>query len=92
MKIPVALLTILLCALQFKLWLSPSGMIETWRLSHAIQAQRYENSQLVGRNAALEAEVVDLKIGHAAIEESARSEAAMVKQDEAFYQIVSAQG
>ncbi|MEK7844045.1 MAG: septum formation initiator family protein, partial [Pseudomonadota bacterium] len=40
------------------------------------------------RNAALDAEVRDLKQGHDAIEERARSELGMIKQDEIFFQVV----
>jgi cell division protein FtsB len=36
----------------------------------------------------LDAEVLDLKSGRAAIEERARSELGMVKQDEVFYQVL----
>ena len=36
----------------------------------------------------MDAEVHDLKQGYAAIEERARSELGMVKQDEIFYQLI----
>ena len=41
-----------------------------------------------GGNAALEAEVKDLKQGMQAVEERARSELGMIKKGETFYQIV----
>ena len=47
------------------------------------------NQQTEIRNAALNAEVLDLKKGTEAIEERARSELGMVKRDEVFFQIVS---
>ena len=40
------------------------------------------------RNETLNAEVRDLKQGNAAIEERARSELGMIKQDEVFYQVI----
>jgi cell division protein FtsB len=40
------------------------------------------------RNAALEAEVQDLKQGLEAVEERARSELGMIKKDETFFQII----
>lgn len=40
------------------------------------------------RNAALDAEVRDLKQGHEAIEERARSELGMIRQNEIFFHIV----
>ena len=46
------------------------------------------NQKLRARNAALDAEVRDLKQGLGAIEERARSELGMIKQDEIFFQIL----
>jgi cell division protein FtsB len=40
------------------------------------------------RNAALDAEVRDLKTGYDAIEERARSELGMIRQDEVFFQVL----
>ncbi len=50
--------------------------------------QQEKNSTLKARNDMLDAEVRDLKSGSAAIEERARSELGMVKQDEVFYQVL----
>ena len=50
-----------------------------------IAAQREVNARLKVRNAALDAEVRDLKQGLEAIEERARSELGMIRQDEIFF-------
>lgn len=84
----VSLLIVLLLVLQYKLWLGDGSYTEVWRLGRAVEAQRQENEALRERNAALEAEVEDLKLGTAAIEERARSELGMIGKDEVFYQIV----
>ncbi len=81
------LLTALL-ALQYRLWVSPDGMREVWRLEKAIAAQTAENDQLHERNSTLAAEVRDLKEGRAAIEERARTDLGMVGANETFYQVV----
>ena len=47
-----------------------------------------KNDKLLLRNHRLEAEVIDLRKGLAAIEERARSELGMVKPDETFYQLI----
>jgi cell division protein FtsB len=47
---------------------------------------------LRARNAALDAEVRDLKTGYDAIEERARSELGMIRQDEVFYQVLQPRG
>ena len=51
-------------------------------------AQRATNQKLTVRNAALDAEVRDLKQGFDAIEERARSELGMIKRDEIFFQVL----
>ena len=53
-----------------------------------IKTQRTKNEQLKARNNAMAAEVRDLKDGLEAVEERARSELGMIKQDEIFFQIL----
>lgn len=88
MKILLAMLTALLLVLQYQLWVGNGSIAEIWRLNQAIAEQRQENAQLAERNAALDAEVRDLKHGLDAVEERARAELGMIKQSESFYQIV----
>ncbi len=59
-----------------------------WNLNQQISQQQEKNEQLKARNASLDEEVRDLKQGYGAIEERARSELGMVKQDEVFIQVV----
>ena len=80
----------LLAVLQFRLWLSDGGYREVWRLRTQVAEQEQENGQLVSRNSALEAEVLDLKEGLAAAEERARTDLGMIKRGETFYQILPA--
>ena len=88
MKALITILIVLLLILQYKLWFGDGNMREVWRLQTAIEEKKKENETLRERNAALEAEVQDLKQGLDAIEERARSELGMIKKDETFYQIV----
>ena len=84
------LLVVLLLALQFQLWFGVGNVPSAMRLKSLVEAQATENAALVKRNAALQAEVADLKAGQAAIEERARAELGMIKKGETFYQIVQA--
>jgi cell division protein FtsB len=79
---------VLLVILQLALWFGDGSLGEVWRLRQQVDAQKQENAQLLERNAALEAEVSDLKQGLEAIEERARNELGMVKEGERFYQLV----
>jgi cell division protein FtsB len=87
-RLGIALLSLILILLQVRLWSGDGGVPELWRLSHQIEAQRIENSALRERNEALNAEVLDLKEGAAAIEERARRELSMIRRDETFFQSV----
>lgn len=71
--------------LQFKLWFGEGGIVDVHRIKQAVAEQQAENLRLRQRNAVLEAEVNDLKNGQAAIEERARLDLGMIKDDETFY-------
>ena len=83
-------LLVLLTAIQYPLWLGKGGWMRVWEVDQQIAAQREVNAKLRVRNGALDAEVRDLKQGLEAIEERARSELGMVRQDEIFFQVLEA--
>ena len=82
----VALLS-LVVLLQYPLWLGKGGWLRVWDVDRQLQEQKDDNKKLEVRNAGLDAEVRDLKQGYDAIEERARFELGMIKQDEVFVQI-----
>ncbi len=88
MRWAIGLLVILLVLLQYKLWVGDGSLAEVWDLYQQVEMQKDENRRLRERNQALEAEVLDLKQGLEAIEERAREELGMIKEDETFYQII----
>ena len=88
MRALTVILVILIALLQYPLWLGKGSWLRVWDLSHQISQQQEANAKLKARNDSLDAEVRDLKQGYAAIEERARSELGMVKQDEVFYQVM----
>ena len=89
MRIFAVILGVCLVSLQYRLWVSDQGMREIWRLDQAVEAQKAANVEQRDRNRQLLAEVTDLKVGLAALEERARSELGMVGNNETFYQIVT---
>jgi len=86
----LALLLFLFLGLQADLWLSEDGYRKTRELRHAVADARQENEALAARNAALEAEVQNLKTGSEAAEERARSDLGLIGPRETFYQVVPA--
>ena len=88
MKVFAATLAALIVLLQYPLWLGKGGWLRVWEVDRQVKAQKAGNARLQVRNDSLDAEVRDLKQGYDAIEERARYELGMVKQDEIFFQIL----
>ena len=77
----------LIAVLQYPMWLGKGGWLQVRELDRQVTAQRDANGRLKARNDALDADVRDLKTGFEAIEERARAELGMIRQDEVFFQI-----
>ena len=88
MRILLAILVVLVVLLQLKMWFGEGGYRDVQRLAARVEEQARENEMLAQRNRELQAEVEDLRQGLEAIEERARSELGMVKEDEEFYQVI----
>ncbi len=83
-------LGVVIAILQYRLWLSDSGVRELARMQEAVCPPQDQNLTLIQRNRQLAAEVRDLKTGMAALEERARSELGMIAGNETYYQVVPA--
>jgi cell division protein FtsB len=86
MRWPIIILTVLVIALQYPLWVGKGGWLRAWEVDGQLRAQRDINLQLEQRNAGMEAEVRDLKSGNEAIEERARFELGLTKPGEIYVQ------
>jgi cell division protein FtsB len=89
------ILVLLACAaasLLGELLLADDGYRKTLKLRAAVAEQRALNEELRERNAALDAEVVNLKRGRDAAEERARTDLGLVGPGETFYQVVTRDG
>lgn len=91
-RILVGLLLAILVILQYRLWVGDGSLAEVHGLKLEIEQQRQLLERLNQRNSALQAEVMDLKTGLKAIEERARSELGMIRDNEVFYQVVEPEG
>ncbi|MDO9476329.1 MAG: cell division protein FtsB [Pseudohongiella sp.] len=88
MKALLAGLVVVLLLLQWRLWAGEGGVSELRQLEQQLAAQQAENEALRLRNQMLENEVLDLKTGLDAIEERARSDLGMTREDEIFYRVI----
>ena len=81
-------LGLLAASLLWELDRGEGGRRELAALQARVEAQRAENAKLSQRNAALAADVAELKSGEAAVEDRARAELGMIKPGETFYRVV----
>jgi len=88
MRVVILILAVLFLLLQFKLWFGEGGFREVTRLETRVEEQRQKNTDLLQRNAELQAEVEDLRERLEAVEERARNELGLIKPAEQFYQVV----
>ncbi len=86
MRTLVTVLTLLVLAVQYRIWVGEDSLADVWRLEGRVAAQTEENAALAARNARLAADVRDLKDGLAAVESRAREELGMIHRDETLYQ------
>jgi len=88
MRVVTYILLALVVLLQYPLWFGKGSWLKVWDVNQKLEAQKSINGQALQRNAALDAEVRDLKRGTDAIEERARSELGMIKRGEVFIQVI----
>ena len=81
-------LIILLVFLQYRLWLAEGGIAEALRLRDRIAREQALNSELEARNAVLERQVLELQTGQKVIEQRAREQLGLIREDEVYFQFV----
>ncbi len=89
MRLMIVALVVILFGLQYKLWFGGDSLPKWFHAEKKLEARAYENQKLAARNRALEADVAELKSGEQALEERARYELGMVKEDETYYHFVN---
>ena len=90
MRLILLCLVALLLLIQYPLWLGKGGWLHVWDMERQVAAAKKKNADQQARNNKLGSEVQDLKEGTGAVEERARYELGMIKQDEVFVQVLEA--
>ncbi|MET3133796.1 cell division protein FtsB [Oxalobacteraceae bacterium GrIS 1.11] len=88
MRLITLALAALLLLIQMPLWIGKGGWLRVADMEAQVAVAQKKIADLKARNAKLDSEVRDLKEGTGAVEERARFELGMVKQNEIFVQIV----
>ncbi len=91
MRLILIVLAGLLILIQFPLWLGKGGWLKVWDLDQQVTAAQKKTEELKARNAKLASEVQDLREGTEAVEERARYELGMIRENEIFVQILDPQ-
>ena len=82
------IMAVLILLLQVRLWAGENSLVQAWDLYEQIEQQKDVNAGLEARNAELFAEVNNLGDGSRAIEERARVNLGMIREDETFFLVV----
>ncbi len=88
MRLITIALAALLLLIQYPLWLGKGGWLAVADMRDQVEEADRKARQLKARNAKLESEVRDLQDGLGAVEERARYELGMIKQNEIFVQVL----
>ena len=73
---------------QYRLWLGDASLAQIREAKHRLETLSKDAQEKKERNDSLYAEVVDLRKGLETIEERARYELGMIKDNETFFQVL----
>ena len=82
-------LLLMIAYFQYRLWVGEGSIANLSSVQQQLEQRRDANDTLLARNQRLLEEVKSLKSGTTAIEQRARTDLGMVKENETFYLIVS---
>lgn len=87
-KILIVIFILLIIHLQYRLWVGDASISQIQEYQQRLDNLKETAQEKKERNDALYAEVLDLRKGQEAIEERARYELGMIKENETFFQVL----
>jgi cell division protein FtsB len=88
MKILLSIIILLIALLQYRLWYADGGIEEIQHNQLELIELKKQVEEKRERNAALYAEVEDLRKGQESLEEHARNQLGMIRDGETFFQVL----
>ncbi|MDO9047438.1 MAG: septum formation initiator family protein [Methylobacter sp.] len=88
MKILITIIILLIIHFQYRIWVGDGSVAEIDAYQQRLDDLKKQAEEKRERNEALYAEVLDLRKGQEAIEERARDELGMIKEDETFFHVL----
>ena len=83
-----AFIIVLILLLQVRLWVGEGSFAQVWALEQSIAEQQQTNDELSTRSERLYAEVRNLRNEQGAVEERARINLGLIRNDETFFLVV----
>ena len=90
MRLVNLILILLLILLQYRFWFGHNGFQFYQSNRSEVNNLKQGNDELLKRNELLAADVTDLKVGLEGIEERARNQLGLIRENETFFRIVPA--
>nr|WP_324615334.1 septum formation initiator family protein [Methylomonas albis] len=87
-KTLIAIIILLIVHFQYRLWLGDASVSQISDYRERLETLTKEAQEKKERNDSLYAEVLDLRRGLETIEERARYELGMIKENETFFQVL----
>lgn len=88
MRIVNLALIIIFILIQYRFWFGHNGLQIYTANRTEVTKLKSGNDELLKRNSLLEADVKDLSVGLEGIEERARNELGMIRENETFFRLV----
>ncbi|MDD4907317.1 MAG: septum formation initiator family protein [Methylobacter tundripaludum] len=88
MKTIIAIIILLIIHFQYRIWVGDGSVAQIDAYQQRLDDLKKQAEEKRERNEALYAEVLDLRKGQEAIEERARDELGMIKEDETFFHVL----
>lgn len=88
MKVIIAIIILLIIHLQYRIWVGDGSFAQIDAYQQRLDELKKQAEEKRQRNEALYAEVLDLRKGQEAIEERARDELGMIREDETFFHVL----
>jgi cell division protein FtsB len=87
-KVFITIIILLIVHLQYRLWFGDGSIQQIRQYQARLDELSQQVQQKKERNEALYGDVLDLRNGLEAIEERARHELGMIREDETFFQVL----
>ncbi|MGR9045553.1 MAG: cell division protein FtsB [Gammaproteobacteria bacterium] len=87
-KVLITIIVLLIVHLQYRLWFGDGSIQQIWQYQTRLDELSQQVQQKKERNEALYGDVLDLRKGQEAVEERARHELGMIKENETFFQVL----